>query len=214
MLLWEALTVPSGDAASKPSAKKTVNVRTLRLPFDKRCAAVTKAGHRCRGRIRDESDFCFFHNPELTAERRRRMAVKSAESRRRRANLPDGYLRKLTSRTAVGNAMDRLYREVRLGLVSREMGVILFNILTRLLDSELVKSGPCPDRSKAAKLRPKLRDLLTAEECLALERAAPPRKTSTTEGDRTDELDRAADARKKADRPAVVPFHLNLQAAS
>ena len=79
--------------------------------------------------------------------------------------LPDGYLRKLTSRRAVGEAMDRLYREVRLGVLTPEMGAVLFGILTRILDSDLLASGPpkrpSSRRSKAEKIRPKLRQLLT-----------------------------------------------------
>jgi hypothetical protein len=79
-------------------------------------------------------------------------------------HLPDGYLRKLSNAAAIGHAMDRLYREVRLGIITTEMGRVLFNILTRLMDSDLIKSGPCPQRTRAARIRPRLADLLTREE--------------------------------------------------
>lgn len=175
MLLWEALapTAPVNPSdPNKPPALEKPKVLNVRLPYDTRCSAVTRAGHRCRGRIIRSTDFCFFHDPELTAERRKRMLEKGREERRLRTHLPDGYLRKLTSRTAVGEAMDRLYREVRKGIVSREMGMILFNILVRLLDSELVKSGSRPERSKASRIRPKLHQLLTQDEIQAIMRAS------------------------------------------
>jgi hypothetical protein len=71
--------------------------------------------------------------------------------------------------------MDRLYRELRLGIVTNEMGLVLFNILTRLLDSGLVDSGKLTatagNRSKATRLRPKLNELLTRSERTAWQRA-------------------------------------------
>ncbi len=67
--------------------------------------------------------------------------------------------------------MDRLYREVRLEVISAEMGAVLFGILTRLLDSGLAQSGPCPKRSRAARIRPKLGELLTRAEQAAWQRA-------------------------------------------
>ena len=147
MLFWDALSESNPPAASHGSSVETLTVRTRRLPYDKRCVALTKAGTRCRGRIRSGSDVCLFHDPKFVTEPRRRNATRGERNHRRLSHLPDGYLRKLTSRTAVGEAMDRLYREVRIGTVSSEMGEVLFRILTRLLDSGLVESGPCPQRS-------------------------------------------------------------------
>ncbi|MGD2110997.1 MAG: hypothetical protein PVI86_16595 [Phycisphaerae bacterium] len=171
MLLWEALSVTD----DKPLAKHTNDgpaapPRTMRLPYDKRCAALTKAGTRCRGHIVNGGDFCLFHDPELAAKRRR--GLKNANPRRRRLmHLPDGYLRKMTNIRAVGEAMDRLYREIRLGVITVEMGEVLFNILTRMLDGGLVTTGPRPDLSKAAKLRPKMSELLTRKERITWRRA-------------------------------------------
>jgi hypothetical protein len=104
-----------------------------------------------------------------------RPASKGIRVHRRLSHLPDGYLRKLTNRAAVGNAMDRLYRELRLGIVTNEMGSVLFGILTRLLDSGLVDSGKLTaaagNRSKANRLRPKLNEWLTRPERAAWQRA-------------------------------------------
>jgi len=172
MLLWEHLSriLPIGgkrsDYADSPLLQST------RLPFDTRCAVITKSGKRCKGRIHKGSEFCALHDPEVAAKRR------LAGSKPRRENplskLPDGYLRRLSTRASVGLAMDRLYREVRLGLVTAEMGGVLFGILTRLMDSGLLDKGRLPkstNRSRADRLRPKLADLITRAERAAWERA-------------------------------------------
>jgi len=181
MLFWEAL-----DASRLPRMQRKesddhigqITVETMRLPYDSRCCAKAKSGGRCRGRILPGSEFCLFHDPRMTAERRRGMAAKAASSRKRFSHLPDGYLRKLTSLSAVGEAMDRLYREVRLGVITPEMGDVLFRVLTRMMDSGLVKSGPKPERTKAAHVRPKLRELLTRSERMAWNRAVAHAETS------------------------------------
>ncbi|MEE9293814.1 MAG: hypothetical protein V3W34_02460 [Phycisphaerae bacterium] len=138
------------------------------MPYDTRCSAITQSGRRCRGKIRKGTDFCPFHDPALTKEQRRGIAAQGGRSRNRLRHLPDGYLRKLTNRTAVGHCMDRLYREVRLGIITPQMGAVLFNILCRLLDSGLVDCGTTKlrstGRSKADRIRPKLRELLTPAE--------------------------------------------------
>ena len=174
-LLWETLMAPPTTGSSTESRAGNRAGRSRRLPYDKRCVGITKAGRRCRGRIRQGSEFCSFHDPTLTAERRRRNAAKGGRSHHRLANLPDGYLRKLTSRRAVGEAMDRLYREVRLGVITPEMGSVLLAILTRILDSEFGDQGATSRASrrpsKADRLRPKLAELLTREERRAWRKA-------------------------------------------
>ncbi len=72
--------------------------------------------------------------------------------------------------------MDRLYREIRLEQLTPEMGRILFDILSRLLDSGLFDrhaDGPRPlsGRAKADRLRPKLNALLTNAERRAWKKA-------------------------------------------
>ncbi len=167
MLLWEALTVPR-DAEGDGSAKDAAILCPKRLPYDRRCATITKSGKRCRGRIRSGGEYCPLHDPARSTLRVRRALTPVDRARRRLSHLPDGYLRKLSNRRAVGAAMDRLYRELRLGLVTTEMGGVLFGILTRLLDSGLVDAGkvaaPSRGRSRSERLRPKLTEILTRRE--------------------------------------------------
>ena len=174
MLFWEALTLPRERNGGTPTLEAEV-LCPQRLPFDKRCSVITKSGKRCRGRIRTGTEYCPLHDPAIAAERRRRPTPQGVRAHRRLSHLPDGYLRKLSNRAAVGNAMDRLYRELRLGIVTTEMGGVLFNILTRLLDSGLVDAGKVAasagKRSKAARLRPKLSEWLTRSERAAWQRA-------------------------------------------
>lgn len=174
MLLWEALTklrAPENETAARPEDL----LCPQRLPYDKRCATITKSGKRCRGRIRNGSEHCALHDPAVVEARSHRRVTSKTIARRRLSHLPDGYLRKLSNRAAVGEAMDRLYRELRLGIVSPEMGTVMFTILTRLMDSGLVDSGAVAiasrRRGRADRLRPKLAELLTRGERMAWKRA-------------------------------------------
>ena len=218
MLFWEALNASAEHPNTSPANGNSLTVRTRRLPYDKRCIALTKSGTRCRGRIRQGTDFCPFHDPELTAERRRRLAARGGRTRRRLSHLPDGYLRKLTSQAAIGQAMDRLYREVRLGTVSLEMGVVLFRILARLLDSDLIDNGRCPKRSKAARIRPRLQELLTPDELAAWQKATTNAALSSPdmkpEAAPTTPFERAVVQRRKPQETVTSPATRTLQAAS
>ena len=173
MLFWEWLSVDGGR--SQPAVLGKVTAGMKRLPFDRQCSAITKVGRRCKGRIREGSEFCSFHDPAITREQRRRNGAKGGRVSRHLATLPGGYLSKLTTRRAIGEAMDRLYREVRLGLVTPEMGNVLFSVLTRLLDSGLSRDGEvlarANGRSRAEPIRPKLAELLTISERRAWRRA-------------------------------------------
>jgi len=218
MLLWEALSVSAEHQRTNPANGTSLMVRTCRLPYDKRCIALTKSRTRCRGRIRQGTDFCPFHDPELTAKRRRNLAAKDRQNRRRLSHLPDGYLRKLTSQAAIGQAMDRLYREIRLGTVSLEMGTVLFQILGRLLDSDLIDNGRCPQRSKAARIRPKLQNLLTPDERAAwrkaTENAARSSPDMKPEAKPTTAFERAVAQRRNSQPAVTAPVTRTLQAAS
>lgn len=165
-LFWESLNAtPQGRWSGSTAGNEPARPR--RLPFDKRCAGTTRSGRRCKGRIQKGSDYCSFHDPSMTSEKRKRNAAMGGRSRANLAHIPGGYLRKLDSLRAIGDAMDRLYREVRLGQVTPEMGDVLFRILTRVLDSGLLTSatGRAPSRrAKAVKVRSKLAELLTLEE--------------------------------------------------
>ncbi len=173
-LLWETLAGGSSSEKRRKAMSGGEVNRPPRLPFDKRCAGLTRAGKRCKGRIKAQSEFCSFHDPAMTAERRKRNAAMGGRSRTNLAHVPGGYLRKLNSLRAVGDAMDRLYREVRLGIVTSEMGAVLFRILTRVLDAGLCleKTKGAPSRrAKAVKLRPKIAELLTLQERRAWRKA-------------------------------------------
>ncbi len=175
MLMWERLTSTTMVDDGSGSGTVTIAAVSQRLPYDKRCSAITKTGRRCKGTIREGTDFCPFHDPSVSAETRRRDAAKGGRSRHRLSHLPDGYLRKLTSRRAVGQAMDRLYRESRLGMVTPEMATVLFRILTRIMDSGLCDGEKSASRGrgrcKADRLRPKLSALLTQAERQAWRKA-------------------------------------------
>jgi len=175
MLMWERLGFRRGAVRGKSVVSGTTRAVT-RLPFDTRCSALTKAGRRCRARIVKGTDFCQFHDPTVSPERRREIASKGGRSRCGLAHIPGGYLRKLNTRRAVGDAMDRLYREVRLGIVTPEMGAVLFGILTRVMDSGLretdKKMRGKVRRGRADRLRPKLTELLTRAELQAWRKAA------------------------------------------
>lgn len=172
MLFWEALqTLLAGSRDVAVRGGCNGNGIPRRLPYDTRCAAITKSGKRCKGKIREAKEYCCFHDPVLTDHRKRRIAAIGGHRHNRMARLPDGYLRKLTSVRAVGQAMDRLYREVRLGAVTPEMGAVLFGILTRMLDSGLCAGPAATSRTKASRIRPRLNDLLTRSEKAAWRKA-------------------------------------------
>ncbi|MGQ9648565.1 MAG: hypothetical protein ACUVXJ_00455 [Phycisphaerae bacterium] len=178
-LLWEALRFRTQKQEGGAARIEPTQIYT-REPKQKQCAATTRSGRRCRGKARPGQDFCPFHDPNLTAEQRREIASRGGRSRRRLSHLPDGYLRKLTTPAAVGEAMDRLYREVRLGIVDPAMGRTLMDILTRLHDrlSRQEASGPqsalktpaVVQPTKAEKVRPKLDQALSQAEMAAWRR--------------------------------------------
>jgi hypothetical protein len=173
MLLWELLSKPLTRILNQGDDNQLSLPLSRRLPYETRCSTITKSGKRCRGKIRKGSEFCSLHDPEV-AERRRSSAPPSRNSARYRlSHLPDGYLRRLSKRAAVGNAMDRLYREVRLGIISPDMGAVLFEILVRLMDSGMLDDDRIIDvtRCKADRLRPKVKEWLTRSERSAWKKA-------------------------------------------
>lgn len=174
MLFWEVVASSRPKIKVSTKQRRSVASQSKRLPFDKRCTAITKSGRRCRGRIYGDGMLCIFHDPAFAAKRRQRLVASAGRRRRRLTHIPDGYLRKLTNRRTVGQAMDRLYREVRLGIITPEMGRVLFNVLNRMLDSGLADDGNIPrhvHRTKAWRTRPKLIHLLTRVERVAWRKA-------------------------------------------
>jgi hypothetical protein len=172
MLLWEALRFDTPKTIKHEQSNASVKT-AARLPYETQCAALTKSGRRCRGKILRHSEFCLFHDPKVAAKRRQSLTNGGASGRRRLSQLPGGYLRKLSTRTSVGTAMDRLYREIRLGMITPEMGKVLFGILTRIADTELtLTSSVKPNgRARADVLRPRISEALTRAERAAWRRA-------------------------------------------
>ena len=173
MLLWELLSKPLMRILNQGDDKQLSQPLSKRLPYETRCSTITKSGKRCRGKIRKGSEFCALHDPEVIERRRSTSPPSRKSARYRLSHLPDGYLRKLSKRAAVGNAMDRLYREIRLGIISPEMGAVLFEILVRLMDSGMLDDGRIIDvtRCKADRLRPKMKEWLTRSERSAWKKA-------------------------------------------
>lgn len=213
MLLWEHLGVPDRTTVEE-RASVAVAQQIRRLPYDLRCSSVTKSGRRCRGRVLPDKECCVFHDPETAAKRQ--ASVRRSRKRTRLARMPDGYLRKITDRRAVGQAMDRLYREVRLGIITPEMGRVLFDVLTRLLDSGLadLKVTPrAPGRSKAARTRPKLSELLTRAERRAWHGAVARAPASIVEDEAPRTVRRvvgpsAPAVASNTDRALTIPIHV------
>ena len=203
-LLWESLQAQPGDEKeSKPTVIHAA-LRSHRLPYDTRCIAITKAGRRCKGHAHKESEFCPFHDPAVSSATRRRNASKGGRSHHKLARLPDGYLRKLTSPTAVGDAMDRLYRETRLGIITPEMARVLFSILMRILEAgffvgDVAKHQPAR-QTKAHRIAPKMEDLLTRAERRAWAQAVA--KAPTHLGSEQAARPATSEARRKPKRGA------------
>ena len=171
MLWWEALRNRAEEAGELGRSRGLLQ-SFARVSGQKHCKATTKSGWRCKGKARPGSDFCLFHDPAISDDVRKANAAKGGKSHYRLANLPDGYLRKLTSTQAINEAMDRLYREVRLGLVELATARALLDILNRLEDRLARKDAkPQAHGKRAAAIRPKLSDLITREELQAWRKA-------------------------------------------
>ena len=148
MLLWE--TILSTRYAGRP----------VRLPGDNRCAALTKTGRRCKGRTRNGSQYCIFHDPSLDLGARRRAARTRPRARKRTQYHMNGVASRLTTRRGINAALDRLYNDTRAGLIPPEAGQVLFNMLERLWDAysknRAAGTASGEDRSRAARLCRKL----------------------------------------------------------
>ena len=95
MLFWEALGSRRCRKANRVNTVDPFVLRSARLPYDKRCVAMTRSGRRCRGRIREGSEFCSFHDPEVSQRQRQHNAANGGRRRAFLSHIPDGYLRKL-----------------------------------------------------------------------------------------------------------------------
>lgn len=148
MLLWESLHIPGRDG------------KRPRIPGDKRCVALTKSGRRCRGRAQGEGGVCVFHDPALEVQAKLQAArVRRPTNKKTRYHL-DGVPSRLTTQRGVTQALDRLYNDTRLGLISPEAGKVLFDILERLLATHVPAQrrahSASRGRSRLLQLRRKL----------------------------------------------------------
>jgi hypothetical protein len=221
-LLWEALRFRSRNQEGRQGPVAPTQSTYTREPKQTQCAATTRSGKRCRGNARPGQEFCPFHDPALTAEQRREIAARGGKSHRRLSHLPDGYLRKLQTPAAVGEAMDRLYREVRLGIVDPGMGRTLMDILTRLHDrlsrkppSKAAPGAPTlvrPDR--AEKIRPKLDEALSQAEKVAWQKVGilpqgVPSEEKTPDPLQYPAVSAPAEARRDTVQPLVQVIRAN-----
>ena len=62
MLLWELVSKPRG-IEENGHGDSPAPLRAQRLPFDKRCAAITKSGRRCREIFARAANGAFFTIP-------------------------------------------------------------------------------------------------------------------------------------------------------
>ena len=137
MLLWESF-------CGRGRRNKWV-----RLPADTRCAAVTKKGTRCKGRIHTGGEYCYFHDPDVERPARR-------GGSRRRAYHVDGVSSRLTTRRGITQALERLYHDTQMGIVPPDVGRALFEMLERMLhlyhETRPRRNPQRTDRSQAARL--------------------------------------------------------------
>ncbi len=133
MLLWEAV---SGNNVTKSPAQtkvKAISTRPRSLRVNDRCAAQTRVGRRCRCRKAHGSDFCNFHDPEISARIRAASAAKREAKKQQLAALPEGYLKTLANTDGIVNALENVYREVRLGVISTRTASVLLAIVDRMI---------------------------------------------------------------------------------
>ena len=133
MLLWEAVSTRKPPQQGRQTVIQPVTARLRSLQPPDRCTAVTRVGRHCRCRKAPGSEFCAFHDPVLSAQIREKAQAKREERRRQLGALPEGYLKTLTNVDGIASALDRLYREVRLGVVSPRTAAVMLAIVDRLL---------------------------------------------------------------------------------
>lgn len=142
MLLWEAVGGKKVPKQGVPTKVQPISTRVRGMQAPDRCEAVTRAGRRCRCRKAAESKFCNFHDPEIAARIRECARQKRAERQAALAGLPTEYMKSLGSVDGIIGALDGLFREVRLGVVSPRTAGIMLSIIDRLMIyDKLVSEG-------------------------------------------------------------------------
>jgi len=142
MLLWEAVGKNKMPRKGVQAVAQPISTRLRGIQAQDRCEAMTRNGRRCRCRKARESSFCNFHDPEISARIRQRAAEKRAERKAALAGLPTEYTKSLGSMDGIVAALDGLFREVRLGVVSPRTASIMISIVDRLMIyDKLVSEG-------------------------------------------------------------------------
>ncbi|HRX86142.1 MAG TPA: hypothetical protein P5572_14065 [Phycisphaerae bacterium] len=142
MLLWEAVGGKKVPKQGVPTKVQPISTRLRGMQANDRCEAMTRSGRRCRCRKATESKFCNFHDPEISARIRERARQKRAERQAALAGLPTEYMKSLGSVDGIIGALDGLFREVRLGVVSPRTAGIMLSIIDRLMIyDKLVSEG-------------------------------------------------------------------------
>jgi len=142
MLLWEAVGGKKVPKQGVPTKVQPISTRLRGIQASDRCEAITRSGRRCRCRRAAESQFCNFHDPEIAARIRECARQKRAERQAALAGLPSEYMKSLSTVDGIVGALDGLFREVRLGVVSPRTAGIMLSIIDRLMIyDKLVSEG-------------------------------------------------------------------------
>ena len=183
MLLWEAVGGKKPQhQQSKNAPKPIITTRRLRsVQPDDRCTATTRIGRRCQCRRAKDSVYCNFHDPEISARIREKARQKREERKAQLANLPDGYMKSLNTADGIASALDNLYREVRLGVVSPRTAQVMLAIIDRLLVYEKLLADNGRRRVNKKQRGQEIREQLAAVmDELKLPAPARPVKTTVT----------------------------------
>ncbi len=139
-LLWEAAHEAGMSKKGRQGAVQPISSRLRSIQQPDRCAAITRVGRRCRCKKAEGSEFCSFHDPVISAQIREKAQAKREAKKRELSSLPEGYLKTLSTIDGIADALDRLYREVRLGIVSPRTASVMLAIIDRLLEYDKLVS--------------------------------------------------------------------------
>ena len=139
-LLWEAAHEAGMPKKGRQGAVQPISSRLRSIQQPDRCTAITRVGRRCRCRKAEGSEFCSFHDPVISAQIREKAQAKREAKKRELSSLPEGYLKTLSTIDGIADALDRLYREVRLGIVSPRTASVMLAIIDRLLEYDKLVS--------------------------------------------------------------------------
>jgi hypothetical protein len=183
MLLWEAVGGKKVPKAGVPTKVQAISTRLRSVQASDRCESITRSGRRCRCRKAKESQFCNFHDPQISALIRERARQKRAERQAALAGLPAEYMKSLSTVDGIVGALDGLFREVRLGVVSPRTAGIMLSIIDRLMIyDKLVSEGArrrVDKRLRAHEVRAQLAAVIDEMKLPAPQRPAKPVAATT-----------------------------------